>query len=308
MENGDGEENRLSGADTIRVERVLFGGYFSFGTSDRNLTVCGCVQACSRVPEFVDRKTTRPVCRTGVRRDGGRFAECELGSVPQPRGLAKIESHTGTHESNAAVAVLLSPLRPRNERRGGLHREAFPAGRCPSETARLFPATTLFHPPPHGDKNEKPRGSGGERISDREARAGRGMGVLLLLGSGRFLARRPPLALAPRCSRGSPEQGSGGGDKGDTSSTDWDKAWSTFKKKGKKTLFSEFSPNKYVSWNPRRSEYPLSEEVDPIRRTERGDYHHLDIANLYISCSKQVTEEVTNMSWNVELRSQNLAS
>ncbi|KAF0903934.1 hypothetical protein E2562_030074 [Oryza meyeriana var. granulata] len=91
----------------------------------------------------------------------------------------------------------------------------------------------------------------------------------ILLGSGRFLARRPPLALAPRCSRGSPEKG--GGDKGDTSSTDWDKAWSTFKKKGKKTLFSEFSPNKYVSWNPRRSEYPLSEEVDPIRRTERSN-------------------------------------
>ncbi|BAF11682.1 uncharacterized protein [Oryza sativa Japonica Group] len=91
-----------------------------------------------------------------------------------------------------------------------------------------------------------------------------------LLGSGRFLARRPPLALAPRCSRGSPEKG-GGSDKGDTSSTDWDKAWSTFKKKGKKTLFSEFSPNKYVSWNPRRSEYPLSEEVDPIRRTERSN-------------------------------------
>nr|AAO17003.1 Hypothetical protein [Oryza sativa Japonica Group] len=33
-----------------------------------------------------------------------------------------------------------------------------------------------------------------------------------LLGSGRFLARRPPLALAPRCSRGSPEKG-GGSDK-----------------------------------------------------------------------------------------------
>ncbi|KAL5210896.1 hypothetical protein ABZP36_006519 [Zizania latifolia] len=81
----------------------------------------------------------------------------------------------------------------------------------------------------------------------------------MLLGSGRFLARRPPLALTPRCSRGPPEKS--GSDKGDTSSTDWDKAWSTFKKRGKKTLFSEFSPNKYVSWNPRRSEYPLSEEV-----------------------------------------------
>ncbi|KAL6901868.1 hypothetical protein ACP4OV_004744 [Aristida adscensionis] len=89
----------------------------------------------------------------------------------------------------------------------------------------------------------------------------------ILLGSGRFLARRPPLALVPRCSRGTPDSGNG---KGDTS-TDWDKAWSTFKNKGKRTLFSDFSPNKYVTWNPRRSEYPLSEEVDPIKRTERSN-------------------------------------
>ena len=58
---------------------------------------------------------------------------------------------------------------------------------------------------------------------------------------------------------------------GDTSSTEWDKAWSSFKKKGKKTLFSEFSPNKYVTCNPRRIEYPLSEEVDPIKRAERSN-------------------------------------
>ncbi|XP_062210855.1 uncharacterized protein LOC133912234 [Phragmites australis] len=90
----------------------------------------------------------------------------------------------------------------------------------------------------------------------------------ILLGSGRFLARRPPLAIALRCSQGTPDKG--GSDKGDTS-TDWDKAWSTFKKKGKRTLFSGFSPDKYVSWNPRRTEYPLSEEVDPIKRTERSN-------------------------------------
>lgn len=58
---------------------------------------------------------------------------------------------------------------------------------------------------------------------------------------------------------------------GDKSSTDWDKAWSNFKKQGRKTLFSQFSPDKYVSWNPRRSEFPLSEEVDPIKRTERSN-------------------------------------
>lgn len=58
---------------------------------------------------------------------------------------------------------------------------------------------------------------------------------------------------------------------GDKLSTDWDKAWSKFRKQGKKTIFSDFSPNKYVSWNPRRSDYPLSEEVDPIKRTERSN-------------------------------------
>ncbi|KAK1319030.1 hypothetical protein QJS10_CPB04g01876 [Acorus calamus] len=58
---------------------------------------------------------------------------------------------------------------------------------------------------------------------------------------------------------------------GKNSNQDWDKAWSNFQKKGKKTLFSQFNPNKYVSWNPRRSEYPLSEEVDPIKRTERSN-------------------------------------
>ncbi|EEF37160.1 conserved hypothetical protein [Ricinus communis] len=58
---------------------------------------------------------------------------------------------------------------------------------------------------------------------------------------------------------------------GEKFSTDWDKAWSNFRKQGKKTLFSGFSPNKYVSWNPRRSKYPLSEEVDPIKRAERSN-------------------------------------
>ncbi|XP_027352425.1 uncharacterized protein LOC113863163 [Abrus precatorius] len=59
--------------------------------------------------------------------------------------------------------------------------------------------------------------------------------------------------------------------KGDKSSTDWDKAWTSFKKQGRKRPFSKFSPDKYVSWNPRRSEFPLSEEVDPIKRTERSN-------------------------------------
>lgn len=57
---------------------------------------------------------------------------------------------------------------------------------------------------------------------------------------------------------------------GDKSSRDWDKAWSKFKNQGGKKAFSKFS-DKYVSWNPRRSEFPLSEEVDPIKRTERSN-------------------------------------
>lgn len=58
---------------------------------------------------------------------------------------------------------------------------------------------------------------------------------------------------------------------GDKSSTDWDKAWSNFRKQGRKSLFSQFSPDKYVTWNPRRSEFPISEEIDPIKRTERSN-------------------------------------
>ncbi|KAG2685706.1 hypothetical protein I3760_10G138800 [Carya illinoinensis] len=72
------------------------------------------------------------------------------------------------------------------------------------------------------------------------------------------------------CSRSSPEDDNND-NKGDKSSTDWDKAWSNFRKQGKKSLFSQFSPNKYVTWNPSRSNYPPSEEVDPIKRTERSN-------------------------------------
>ncbi|KAI3447627.1 hypothetical protein Pfo_004292 [Paulownia fortunei] len=80
--------------------------------------------------------------------------------------------------------------------------------------------------------------------------------------------------LRPCCAKRPPPQQNGDANnnsKGDKFSTDWDKAWSSFRKQGKKTLFSNFSPDKYVSWNPRRSEFPLSEEVDPIKRTERSN-------------------------------------
>ncbi|KAK4272907.1 hypothetical protein QN277_021399 [Acacia crassicarpa] len=79
------------------------------------------------------------------------------------------------------------------------------------------------------------------------------------------------------CSRRDSGKSQGNGDnssssnRGDKFSTDWDKAWSSFRKQGRKSLFSQFSPDKYVSWNPRRSEFPISEETDPIKRTERSN-------------------------------------
>ncbi|VVB06018.1 unnamed protein product [Arabis nemorensis] len=75
-----------------------------------------------------------------------------------------------------------------------------------------------------------------------------------------------------RCSKiDSPKNGNRNGGDDDKSSRDWDKAWKNFKKQSKKTLFSQFNVDKYVTWNPRRSEFPLSEEVDPIKRTERSN-------------------------------------
>ncbi|XP_021289563.1 uncharacterized protein LOC110420537 [Herrania umbratica] len=74
------------------------------------------------------------------------------------------------------------------------------------------------------------------------------------------------------CSKkGSQQPRENGDNRGDKFSTDWDKAWTNFRKQSKKSLFSRFSPDKYVTWNPRQSNYPLSEEVDPIKRTERSN-------------------------------------
>ncbi|KAJ4764158.1 hypothetical protein LUZ62_074533 [Rhynchospora pubera] len=85
---------------------------------------------------------------------------------------------------------------------------------------------------------------------------------------GRFGTSR--LIPRPRCSR-SDQQPPDDGKKGDKFSTDWDKAWSKYRKVSKKSLFQRFNMDKYVSWNPKRSEYPLSEETDPIKRTERSN-------------------------------------
>ncbi|KAG6523972.1 hypothetical protein ZIOFF_013861 [Zingiber officinale] len=107
------------------------------------------------------------------------------------------------------------------------------------------------------------------------------------LGLGRLAARIP---LPPRCSKNDSQSSDNRkNNKGlishlkssfplfialllcERPSTDWDKAWSRFRKQGKKAMFSEFNPNKYVSWNPRPSHYPLSEEVDPVKRIERSN-------------------------------------
>ncbi|KAJ8430086.1 hypothetical protein Cgig2_008533 [Carnegiea gigantea] len=58
---------------------------------------------------------------------------------------------------------------------------------------------------------------------------------------------------------------------GDQFSIDWNKAWSSFKKQAGKKRKTQFNPDKYVTWNPRPSNYPLSEEVDPIKRTEKSN-------------------------------------
>ncbi|CAL5351201.1 unnamed protein product [Camellia sinensis] len=80
-----------------------------------------------------------------------------------------------------------------------------------------------------------------------------------------------PCCSSRRDSQQNDDDDNNNNNRGDKFSTDWDKAWSSYRKQGKKTIFSKFSPNKYVTWNPTRSNYPLSEEVDPIKRTERSN-------------------------------------
>ncbi|GAB2230080.1 hypothetical protein Droror1_Dr00014336 [Drosera rotundifolia] len=100
-------------------------------------------------------------------------------------------------------------------------------------------------------------------------------------------SRSSSLLRASFSRKSSPQNGGSDGEddadnasRGDNS-TDWDKAWSNFKKRGRNTLSSKFSLDKYVTWNPRPSNYPLSEEVDPIKRTERS--------NLYLWTSQTFT-------------------
>ncbi|KAG0503145.1 hypothetical protein HPP92_003217 [Vanilla planifolia] len=80
------------------------------------------------------------------------------------------------------------------------------------------------------------------------------------------------IPLSPRCSKDNfRSKENGKNERGDRTPVDWDKAWSSFRKQEKRSLFSRLKLDKYVSWNPRRSEYPLSEELDPIKRAERSN-------------------------------------
>ncbi|XWS59731.1 hypothetical protein CRYUN_Cryun08bG0147100 [Craigia yunnanensis] len=90
--------------------------------------------------------------------------------------------------------------------------------------------------------------------------------------SQKSISSKPCSSLKTFCSKKDSQQPQQNGDnRGDKFSADWDKAWSNFRKQSKKSFLSGFSPDKYVTWNPRQSNYPLSEEVDPIKRTERSN-------------------------------------
>ena len=58
-------------------------------------------------------------------------------------------------------------------------------------------------------------------------------------------------------------------------SVDWDKAWESFPKPKKRNRFSiqslfNLDMEKYVNRRPTHSRFPLSEETDPMRKTERA--------------------------------------
>lgn len=63
-----------------------------------------------------------------------------------------------------------------------------------------------------------------------------------------------------------PESKNGGED----GSVDWDKAWSSFRKPLKRKSFLKVDMEQYVTRQPKHSNYPLSEEVDPLKRSERS--------------------------------------
>lgn len=62
---------------------------------------------------------------------------------------------------------------------------------------------------------------------------------------------------------------------GEKRSVDWDKAWESFPKPKKRNRFSiqslfNLDMEKYVNRRPTHSRFPLSEETDPMRKTERA--------------------------------------
>ncbi|KAI5075575.1 hypothetical protein GOP47_0009651 [Adiantum capillus-veneris] len=75
------------------------------------------------------------------------------------------------------------------------------------------------------------------------------------------------------CAKGSSDSDSDNGSnqsKEDKQKVDWDKAWSSYQERKKKPFWSIFDMEKYVTRGPQPSNYPLSEEVDPLKRTERA--------------------------------------
>eukprot|EP01018_Ginkgo_biloba_P021293 Gb_39492 [translate_table: standard] len=106
------------------------------------------------------------------------------------------------------------------------------------------------------------------------------------IGYSDFVSKSRGMNFIVRSSGGESDSNNGDRDKnkGESLSTDWDKAWSNFRKQGKKTLFSQFDVQKYVSRNPRPSNYPLSEEVDPLRRSERSALSFWTSPKFTIAC------------------------
>eukprot|EP00246_Nothoceros_aenigmaticus_P016006 TRINITY_DN6996_c0_g1_i1.p1 TRINITY_DN6996_c0_g1~~TRINITY_DN6996_c0_g1_i1.p1 ORF type:complete len:152 (-),score=8.33 TRINITY_DN6996_c0_g1_i1:197-652(-) len=89
-------------------------------------------------------------------------------------------------------------------------------------------------------------------------------------------SRRKPNRITRRGNPVVSVSGSGDDDNRDKSkeerpSVDWDSAWSTYRRP-RKSGSNPFGIDmeKYVSRRPTRSDYPLSEEVDPLRKTERS--------------------------------------
>ncbi|KAG0615955.1 hypothetical protein M758_5G079300 [Ceratodon purpureus] len=125
------------------------------------------------------------------------------------------------------------------------------------------------------------RGSG-HSVGCGGLRQGRGIGPSVAMfprGLGSFEVNLKcswrPQRLTVRASKKSgPESGDKNKNEGEKGSVDWDKAWESFPKPKKQNPFNLFSlfnldMEQYVNRRPTHSNFPLSEETDPMRKTER---------------------------------------